>query len=49
MEDFNKFCKIWKIEEDFIVSLSRLKSWNNVGGKSKSGFYFIGDGKWIVK
>ncbi|MCO5566013.1 hypothetical protein L7F22_019688 [Adiantum nelumboides] len=48
-EDFNKLRKTWKIEEDFIASLSRSKSWNNVGGKSKSGFYLTGDGKWIAK
>lgn len=48
-EDFNKLRKTWKIEEDFIASLSRSKSWSNVGGKSKSGFYLTGDGKWIAK
>lgn len=48
-EDFNKLRKTWKIEDDFIASLSRSKSWNNVGGKSKSGFYLTGDGKWIAK
>ncbi|PWN34074.1 uncharacterized protein FA14DRAFT_161618 [Meira miltonrushii] len=48
-EDFYKLRKTWKIEDDFIASLSRSKSWNNVGGKSKSGFYLTGDGKWIAK
>lgn len=48
-EDFLKLRKTWGIDDDFIASLSRSKSWSNVGGKSKSGFYLTRDGKWIAK
>lgn len=48
-EDFAKLRARWGIEQDFVESLSRSKTWSNAGGKSKSGFYLTGDGKWIAK
>lgn len=48
-EDFSLLRKKWGIDDDFVHSLSRSKMWNNVGGKSKSGFYLTNDSKWIAK
>lgn len=48
-EGFAKLRTRWGIDEDFVASLSRCKTWNNAGGKSKSGFYLTDDGKWIAK
>lgn len=47
--DFGKLRGRWNIEDEFVKSMSRCKSWNMMGGKSKSGFYLTHDGKWIAK
>lgn len=48
-EDFVKLRQKWNIEDDFINSMTRCKSWSMMGGKSKSGFFVTLDGKWIAK
>lgn len=47
--EFASLRQKWGIETDFVESLSRCKSWNANGGKSKSAFFKTKDEKFIAK
>lgn len=47
--EFSSLRQKWGIEDDFVESLSRCKSWNASGGKSKSAFFKTQDERFIAK